>query len=89
MTSVVQFRMDSEDKEILESVLKSMGLDLDTAFRMFAVKVIHTGEIPFNISADSSTIMTKENLKAYKQARKELKRGEAISHKELKEELGL
>ena len=86
MTSVVQFRMDSGDKEILESMLKSMGLDLGTAFRMFAAKVIHTGEIPFSISTDidPSTIMTKENLKAYKQAKKEFERGETISLEELK-----
>lgn len=42
MTSVVQFRMDSNDKEILETMLKDMGLDLGTAFRMFAAKVLKT-----------------------------------------------
>lgn len=56
MTSVVQFRMDSEDKEILEIMLKDMGLDLGTAFRMFAAKVLKTGEIPFSISSEIDPI---------------------------------
>ncbi|WP_367303276.1 type II toxin-antitoxin system RelB/DinJ family antitoxin, partial [uncultured Helicobacter sp.] len=47
MTSLVQFRMDSNDKELLETMLKDMGLDLGTAFRIFAAKVLKTGEIPF------------------------------------------
>lgn len=86
MTSVVQFRMDSNDKEILEIMLKDMGLDLGTAFRMFAAKVLKTGEIPFSISSeiDPDTIETEANKKAYKKAIKELERGETISLEELK-----
>lgn len=91
MSSVVQFRMKSEDKENFEFLLENMGLDIGTALRMFAAKVINTGTIPFEVSAnvDTSTIMTKANLKAYKKAKKELENGEAISHEELKRELGL
>lgn len=91
MTSVVQFRMDSNDKEMLEAMLKDMGLDLGTAFRMFAAKVIKTGEIPFSISSniDPDTIWTKEDEKAYKKALKELENNESISHEELKRKLGI
>lgn len=84
MTTVVQFRMDSEDKEILDAMLKDMGLDIGTACRMFARKVLQTGTIPFSQSIDKSTIMTKANLKAYKKAKKDLENGEAISLEELK-----
>lgn len=91
MTSVVQFRMDSSDKEILEIMLKDMGLDLGTAFRMFAAKVLKTGEIPFSINSeiDPDTIETEANKRAYKKAIKELERGETISHEELKKEFGI
>lgn len=91
MTSVVRFKMDSNDKEVLEVMLKDMGLDLDTAFRMFAYKVLKTGEIPFSISSsiDPDTIWTQEDEKAYKKALKDLERGETISHEELKRKLGL
>ena len=86
MSSLIQFRLDSKDKEVLESMLKSMGLDLGTAFRIFAAKVIQTGSIPFSLKSDidPSTIMSAQNLKAYKEAKKELERGEAISLEELK-----
>ena len=58
---------------------------------MFAAKVINTGTIPFEISAniDPSTIMTKANLKAYKKAKKELENGETISLEELKAKYGV
>lgn len=86
MTSNIKFKMDSNDKEVLEVMLKDMGLDLGTAFRMFAYKVLKTGEIPFSISSsiDPDTIWTDEDEKAYKRAQKELKRGETISLEELK-----
>lgn len=91
MTSLVQFRMDSEDKEVLEAMLKDMGLDLGTAFRIFAAKVLKTGSIPFNLNSEinADTIETEANKRAYKKALKELERGETISHEELKKELGL
>ncbi len=81
----------SNDKEMLEAMLKDMGLDLGTAFRMFAAKVIKTGEIPFSISSniDPDTIWTKEDEKAYKKALKELENNESISHEELKRKLGI
>lgn len=47
MSSVVQLRMDTTDKENFEFLLKNMGLDIDTAHRMFASKVINIGSIPF------------------------------------------
>lgn len=86
MTSNIKFKMDSNDKEVLEAMLKDMGLDLGTAFRMFAYKVLKTGEIPFSISSniEPDAIWTKEDEKAYKKARKELERGETISLEELK-----
>lgn len=83
--------MDSEDKEILELMLKDMGLDLGTAFRMFAKKILKTGTIPFEASSniDPDTIMTTADKKAYQKALKELEQGETISHDEVKCRLGL
>lgn len=91
MTTVVQFRMDSEDKEILDAMLKDMGLDIGTACRMFARKVLQTGTIPFSQSTeiDPDTIWTKEDEKAYKKALKDLENGETISLEEIKKEFNL
>lgn len=47
MSTVLQVRIDERTKESAEFVLKSVGLDLSTAIRMFLIKVIRTGGIPF------------------------------------------
>lgn len=47
MSSVVQLRMDTTDKENFEFLLKNMGLDIDTAHRMFATKVYQHRLNPF------------------------------------------
>ena len=47
MSTVLQIRIDKDTKESAEFVLKSVGLDLSTAIRMFLIKVIRTGGIPF------------------------------------------
>lgn len=73
MTSLIQFRMDSKEKQKLESILKSMGLDCPTAFRMFAAQVIAQKKIPFVIVASE----------------KEESEEEILSLEEVKQELGL
>ena len=42
-----KLRTDTANKENFEFLLKNMGLDIDTAHRMFASKVINIGSIPF------------------------------------------
>lgn len=87
MTTLVKFRMENEDKEVLESMLKDMGLDLDTAFRIFTQKVLKTGKIPFELSSsvDTDTLWTKEDERAYKKALRDLENKESLSLDALKE----
>lgn len=47
MSTVLQIRIDESIKERADFVLKTNGLDLSTAIRMFLIKVIRTGGIPF------------------------------------------
>lgn len=47
MSTVLQIRIDESIKERSDFVLKSVGLDLSTAIRMFLIKVIRTGGLPF------------------------------------------
>ena len=87
---VVQFRMDRVLKENFELSLKNMGLDMGSAFRMFAMQVLRTRKIPFEVAElNEDELWTKENEEAYKKAKKELENGEAISHDEMKKALGL
>lgn len=47
MSTVLQIRIDESIKERSDFVLKSVGLDLSTAIRMFLIKVIQSGGLPF------------------------------------------
>lgn len=50
--TMVNFRMDSDLKQEMESVCKEMGLSMTTAFTIFARKVSREKRIPFEIAVD-------------------------------------
>lgn len=50
--AAVNFRMDQELKNNMETVCKEMGLSMTAAFTIFAKKVCRERRIPFEISAD-------------------------------------
>lgn len=90
MTSLIQFRMDSQDKQKLELTLRAMGLDCPSAFRLFATQVIAQKKIPFEIIAiDEDTQWSEDDERAYQKAKAEKSRGEVLSLEEAKKEFGL
>jgi len=48
----VNFRMDAELKKSMEEVCSDIGINLTTAFTIFAKKVSREKHIPFELSAD-------------------------------------
>ena len=48
----VNFRMDAELKKSMEEVCSDIGINLTTAFTIFAKKVIRERRIPFELTAD-------------------------------------
>lgn len=48
----VNFRMDAELKKSMEDVCSDIGINLTTAFTIFAKKVSRERRIPFELSAD-------------------------------------
>lgn len=50
-STTVQVRMDTNVKEQLDALLKSMGLNMTTAVNLFAHAVINQRKIPFDITA--------------------------------------
>ena len=48
----VNFRMDAELKKSMEEVCADIGINLTTAFTIFAKKVSRERRIPFELSAD-------------------------------------
>lgn len=48
-TATVSFRMDAKLKKNFESIIQMMGLNMTTAFTVFAIQVVNEGRIPFAI----------------------------------------
>ena len=51
-TTVVNFRMDVDTKKDMEAVCKELGMNMSTAFNIFAKKMGHERRIPFDVSVD-------------------------------------
>ena len=66
MNALIQFRIDGVEKQKLEQTLKAMGLDIATAFKLFAAQVIRQRRIPFEVVADESYAPNDETIAAIK-----------------------
>ena len=64
MTALIQVRIDSGEKQKLEQTLKTMGLDIASAFKLFAAQVIRQRRIPFEIVADELEYVPNEETAA-------------------------
>ena len=50
--TMINFRMDAEEKNSFEDVCGQLGLTITAAFKMFAKKVVRERRIPFDLSLD-------------------------------------
>ena len=50
--SLVNFRMDTELKRQMEQVCSELGMNMTTAFTIFAKKMTRENRIPFDVSVD-------------------------------------
>ncbi len=51
--TMVNFRMDTDDKVALEALCEKLGLTLSTAFKIFAKKMLREQRIPFDVFIDN------------------------------------
>ena len=51
--TLVNFRMDEELKKSMEETCQELGMNLTTAFTIFAKKMSREKRIPFEVSVDS------------------------------------
>ncbi len=65
-TTTVSIRMDSELKRQFEQFCEDVGMNMTTAFTIFAKKVVNENRIPFDIGRE---IPNEETLAAIKEAR--------------------
>ena len=73
--TIVNFRIDTEDKISLEQLCDNLGLSLSTAFKIFAKKMIREQRIPFDVSLDN--FYSENNLKYLERVITDIEAGSA------------
>ena len=73
---LINIRMDEDLKKEMEIVCNDLGINITTAFTIFAKKLTREKRIPFNVSID--TFYSSENIKALQNSIDEVKDGKVI-----------
>ena len=69
----VNFKLKADDKRLMESACRELGLSMSAAFTIFAKKVGRELRIPFEVSADP--FYSEENLSRLKKTIDEVEAG--------------
>ncbi len=77
---MVNFRMDENLKKNMERTCKELGLNMSTAFTIFAKKVTREGRIPFDVAIDP--FYSEKNMAVLERRIHDLESGKAklLSH---------
>jgi DNA-damage-inducible protein J len=73
---LVNIRMDEDLKKSMERTCQSLGMNMTTAFTIFAKKMSREQRIPFEVSIDP--FYSEKNLAAIDEAAKQIERGQVI-----------
>lgn len=73
--TTVNFEIDENVKLRMESACKDMGMSLNTAFNIFAIKVGNERKIPFEVSADP--FYSESNMKYLEKVTADIDEGKA------------
>ncbi len=74
----VNFRMDADLKREMEKTCRDLGMNMTTAFTIFAKKVTNEQRIPFTVSKDH--FYSESNMQYLREAIGALNRGEGKQH---------
>jgi DNA-damage-inducible protein J len=74
---LVNFRMDEDLKKSMESVCNELGMNMTTAFTIFAKKLSREKRIPFEVSVDP--FYSETNLTAIKESISQLSNGKVVT----------
>lgn len=75
--SNINIRIDEELKKDMEKTCKELGLNVTTAFTIFARKMSRERRIPFEVSIDP--FYSERNLKAIDLSIEQIKQGKVIA----------
>ncbi len=73
--SMVNFRMDDELKKAMEDTCRELGMNMTTAFTIFAKKMTRERRIPFDVSVDP--FFSDENMNHLKRIISDIESGKA------------
>ncbi|MDR1060353.1 MAG: type II toxin-antitoxin system RelB/DinJ family antitoxin [Clostridiales bacterium] len=73
---LVNIRMDEDLKRSMESTCQSLGMNMTTAFTIFARKMSREQRIPFEVSIDP--FYGEKNLAAIDEAANQIARGQVV-----------
>ena len=73
---LVNIRLDEDLKKSMESTCHSLGMNMTTAFTIFAKKMSRERRIPFEVSLDP--FYSESNINAIDEAAKQIKRGQVV-----------
>ena len=65
--SIINVRLEDEDKKAVNEVCNEVGLNMSTAFNIFVKTMLRTGGLPFEVTVKRPNL---ETLKAIEEAKK-------------------
>ena len=74
--TLVNFRMDEELKQNMEQTCQELGMNMTTAFTIFAKKMTREKRIPFEVSVDP--FYSDSNMNYLKKVISEIDSGKAV-----------
>lgn len=83
-TTMVNFRMDVDTKKAMEDVCKELGMNVTTAFTIFAKKMARERRIPFEVSVDP--FYSEANMEHIRRSLAQLDAGKGDTHELLDED---
>ena len=75
--TLVNIRMDTELKNRMSEICSELGMNMTTAFTIFARQLTRERRIPFEVSADP--FYSETNLRALGESAKEFRKGRTIA----------
>ena len=73
---LVNIRMDEDLKKAMENTCYNLGMNMTTAFTIFAKKMSREQRIPFDVSVDP--FYSDQNIAAINKAAKQIEQGKVI-----------
>ena len=74
--ALVNFRMDTQLKKDMEAVCRDLGMNMTTAFTIFAKKMTREKRIPFDVAIDP--FYSDENQKYLSKVISDIEAGKAV-----------